>query len=284
MFSGPLKLKPEEDKCSYLLIWVGEKGRDVYNTWTLGDDERKKLKTFYDKFEGYVTPKANPVLARYKFHNEVQDQDESVDQFVTELRLLAKDCGFSDTDEMIRDRIVFGTSSRKVRERLINEGATLTLSKAIDIARTVETFKATLESMEKQTSEVYSIRRFPRDGQKSKQSGDTRKCGNCGGKWHDKAASCPAYGQKCQKCQKSNHFAKACRSRKLQTDSIDTRASTDPTDFFIETVTSTGENTPDQAFVMIEIGPTNTTTKMKLDTGAQVNVLPLRIANEIGIS
>ena len=152
---------------------------------TFGDEERKKLKTFYDKFEGYVTPKANPVLARCKFHNNVQDQDESVDQIVTELRLLAKDCGFSDTDEMIRDRIVFGTSSRKVRERLINEGATLTLSKAIDIARTVETSKATLESMEKQTIEVHSVRRFPRDGQKSKQSGDTRKCGNCGGKWQD---------------------------------------------------------------------------------------------------
>ena len=167
----PAKLKPEEDKCSYLLIWVGKKGRDVYNTWTLGGEERKKLKTFYDKFEGYVTPKANP--ARYKFHNKVQDQDKSVDQFVTELRLLAKDCGFSDTDEMIRDRIVFGTSSRKVRERLINEGATLTLSKAIDSARTVETSKSTLESMEKQTSEVHSVRRFPRDGQKSKQSGDT---------------------------------------------------------------------------------------------------------------
>ena len=106
MFSGPLKLNFEEDKCSYLLIWVAEKGRDAYNTWTLSDEERTKLKTFYDKFEGYVMPKANPVLARYKFHNKVQDQDESVDQLMTELRLLTKDCGFSDTEEMIGDRIM----------------------------------------------------------------------------------------------------------------------------------------------------------------------------------
>ena len=31
-FSGQLNEKSEEEKCSYLLIWVGEKGRDIYKT------------------------------------------------------------------------------------------------------------------------------------------------------------------------------------------------------------------------------------------------------------
>ena len=35
---------------------------------------------------------------------------------------------------MIRDRIVFGTNSLKVREKLISKGAKLTLGKAIEIA------------------------------------------------------------------------------------------------------------------------------------------------------
>ena len=42
MFSGPLKLKAEEDKCSYIHIWVGEKERDLYNTWTLSDEEKNE--------------------------------------------------------------------------------------------------------------------------------------------------------------------------------------------------------------------------------------------------
>lgn len=45
MFSGPLRSKREEEKCSYLLLWVGEKGRNVLNTWTLTADEEKLLKT-----------------------------------------------------------------------------------------------------------------------------------------------------------------------------------------------------------------------------------------------
>ena len=73
MFSGPLNEKSEEEKCSYLLIWVGEKGRDIHNTWTdVTDENRKKLKTYYMKFEEYVTPKANPVYARYIIRVELE--------------------------------------------------------------------------------------------------------------------------------------------------------------------------------------------------------------------
>ena len=49
-----------EDKCSYLLLWIGDKGRDIFNTWTLTEAEAKLLKTCDGKFEEYVTPKANP--------------------------------------------------------------------------------------------------------------------------------------------------------------------------------------------------------------------------------
>ena len=40
MFGGPLKSKSEEEHTNYLLIWIGEKGRDIYNsmTFTSGGD------------------------------------------------------------------------------------------------------------------------------------------------------------------------------------------------------------------------------------------------------
>ena len=47
MFSGPLATKKEEEKCSYLLIQCGEKGRDIANTWSdITDEDQKKLKTY----------------------------------------------------------------------------------------------------------------------------------------------------------------------------------------------------------------------------------------------
>ena len=122
MFSGPLKGRSEAEKCSYLLIWSGQKGRDIFNTWQgMTEDDKVKLKTYYDKFENHVSPKSNPVFARYKFHQKIQAPDESVEQFITELQILARDCEFANKDEMIRDRIVFGTNSKKIRERLFDE-------------------------------------------------------------------------------------------------------------------------------------------------------------------
>ena len=57
----------------------------------------------------------------------MQAGSQTVEQFVTKLKLLVRDCSFKEPDEMILDRIVFGTNSRKIREKLINEGKELTL-------------------------------------------------------------------------------------------------------------------------------------------------------------
>ena len=87
------------------------------------------------------------MFARYKFHQKIQGIDESVEQFTTELQILAQDCEFPNKEEMIRDRIVFGTNSRKIREKLFDEGPDLTLDKAITIARSYETSQVQLNVM-----------------------------------------------------------------------------------------------------------------------------------------
>jgi hypothetical protein len=43
MFQGPLKKKEADEKCAYLMIWVGEKGRNVYSsTWNMSAVVQKK--------------------------------------------------------------------------------------------------------------------------------------------------------------------------------------------------------------------------------------------------
>ena len=45
IFAGPLTELKEPEKIAYLLIWIGGKGRDIYNTWELSDEQKKTLKT-----------------------------------------------------------------------------------------------------------------------------------------------------------------------------------------------------------------------------------------------
>ena len=104
MFTGPLKTRTEQEKCSFLLIQVVEKGRDIYNTWSdISDDERKKFGTYYKRFENHVSPKTNLVFARFKYYSRVQESSETAEKYITALRILPQDCGFKDPEEMIRN-------------------------------------------------------------------------------------------------------------------------------------------------------------------------------------
>ena len=185
MFSGPFAAKKEEEKCSYLLIWCGEIGRDIANTWSdVAEDDKKKLKTYFERFANHVEPKCNPVFSRYEFHKRVQAESETVEQFVTDLKLLERDCSFKEPDEMIRGRIVFGTNSRRIREKLINEGKELTLDKALDIARTYEISQSQMKSMDARDEAVHSVnrdQRYRKDPPRPPtEPGQRGTCGSCG--------------------------------------------------------------------------------------------------------
>ena len=79
MFSGPLVAKKEEEKCSYLLIWCGEKGRDIANTWIdVTEDDNKKLKTYFERSANHVEPKCNfPSTSFTKEYKQKQKRQNS---------------------------------------------------------------------------------------------------------------------------------------------------------------------------------------------------------------
>ena len=231
MFGGPLKSKSEEEKCNHVMLWAGEKGCNIYSTWTLTNEERKQLEIHYEKFENYCKPKSNKIYSRYIFMRREQGTDEPFEQFVTDLKLLYKEWGYDHAmeDEMIKDHIVFGIKLTKVREKLINEGNDLTLEKSMDISRPYELFQKQLKLMNSgEDPNVHAIRsKFPtkqrsvRKQEKKKSSGDKStyekqavKCMKCGYTHSDK--QCLAMGKKCRSCHKLNHFSKMRLLRKGQ--------------------------------------------------------------------
>ena len=93
---------------------------------------------------------------------------------------------------MIRDRMVFGTNSLKVREKLISKGSALTLDKAVELARSFQASQAQLSAMasssinnseesvhlvQNQNSRKGPQGTLPSNSQPPR---GTRLCGNCG--------------------------------------------------------------------------------------------------------
>ena len=113
MLGGPLEKKSEEAKCNYLMLWMGEKGREIFSTWELTQDQKKDLNSYFEGFEKYCKPKSNTIYSRFLLRSRIQKDSEPFDEYVTELKLLIKDCDYpvGIQEELIRDHIVFGIKS-----------------------------------------------------------------------------------------------------------------------------------------------------------------------------
>ena len=143
---GPLTRANQEEQSAYLLIWVGNAGRDIYNSWGLSEEESQDIDTLLRRFRDHTAPKKNTVFAKYVFQERKQ-ADESFDAFVTDLRNLVHNCQYDNPKEMVRDKIVCGVKSQEVREKLLTEGDDLMMDRAIEKAVTYETMQQRLRSM-----------------------------------------------------------------------------------------------------------------------------------------
>ena len=77
-----------------------------------------------------------------------QDDDETFDQFVTELRNLASTCEFGDLHEsLLLYKVMDGSRSDKIRDTLLRKGVEVTLEKAINICRSEEITKMQIKEM-----------------------------------------------------------------------------------------------------------------------------------------
>ena len=191
----------EKDKCAAFLYLIGRRGREVYNTWTLEEDERDNIRVLYNKFANYFQPKQNIILERYKFNLKTQAEGETLDEFVTEITGQARLCKYGTLEsEMIRDRIVVGISRTEVKDRLLRE-PDLTLDSAITICRADEESRKGLDILQPKQQQSTSIDAIQhKDKPSYNKRPQMEKCTRCGGR-HGKV--CPAFGTKCGKCKKT---------------------------------------------------------------------------------
>ena len=58
----------EEIKCKHLLHWSGEQGIELFNSWDLSADGPKKLDNYWERFEHFVKPHSNELIAAWELH------------------------------------------------------------------------------------------------------------------------------------------------------------------------------------------------------------------------
>ena len=153
-----LKGKSEEERCSYFLLCIGEKGREIYQTLTFATPEteegkggtlvwKRTTQQLRNGFTQYCNSRKKITYERHKFNIRDQIENETIDQYVTVQQTLAATCEFESLhDGLIRDRIVCGIKNQSLKERLLRE-TDLTLTKAIDICRAAEVSREQVKAL-----------------------------------------------------------------------------------------------------------------------------------------
>ena len=213
-------------------------------------------------------------------------------------KIQAQKCRFSEAE--IVEQLIIGTREPKVQEALLGKDDKLKLDKAMDIARKREATVNDMKSLEQQGASARS--RETNIGAINQNP----QCGKCG---LNHGKKCSAQGTRCGKCNQWNHWEQVCRSkqtqdrknkpphrpppesRKPQAKSNQNRiyvveeSNSDFDELLFESIqidSSAVSPARDEAFakVQVELPDINhpkPMLKMKVDTGAQGNILPLRI-------
>lgn len=220
-----MNIDNDKRKRALLLHYAGERVYDIY------DAEKKNTEATFEAtkkvLDDYFSPKVNEQMEIYKFRQYKQKDDQTLDEFVTELRKLAKYCKFADTDKEILSQLIQSCKSNRLRRRALRE-ADKTLDEILVLGRSLELADSQASAMEKpETVNVLFKKSRPKkphtfkphhtssnsDNKHMKQKpGKSITCRNCGGEFPHKG-QCPAKGQRCNHCSKMNHFKKVCRKR-----------------------------------------------------------------------
>ena len=292
--------KSDMAKIGIMLSHAGKEARDVYKTlqWEANGDD-KKFNKVLAAFWKYCSPRKHILFERYTFWNIRQEETESVDAYLTRIRLKLEMCEYAAEvrQDLARDKFVFGPIDDRTKERLLREEK-LDLSTAVAIAQRAESSGQQIKDMSTTTHTEINIMQRSHG-----QTNQTTYCGNCG-RQH-KPRQCPAYGQECSFCHKANHFSRVCRSRLInvsqqknlqvnlrnsltagrkvqdieQSENVPNLSSEDSQDLFIDPLQVDGLNKSQSWFA--NISTSGGQLYCKLDTGAEVSVLPAKLYEKL---
>lgn len=229
----------ENDKLDLFLLCSGGKIASYYDelTWDdLSEDQETAGVTMYTRAVEFAKTKLagdkNTLAERVKLYSHKQNNVQSINHFVSELRSIAKYCNFPGAfaDEAVRDAFCQGLKSDQTKKGVyrafaINQKAQkkFSLADAISSAEVEESASRTMNLVSHTVDEhqvPVTAALAPDYGDVSaatsaqKRQPPNRRCYWCGSNSMHGRRDCPATGKTCIGCGLVGHFDSVCLKKK----------------------------------------------------------------------
>ena len=204
LFEGPLSDLKDKQRAGLIINWLG---REAIQILTSVEADTGTTDEVFDALEKVFRPESNQTMARFKFRNMTQNAHQSVDAYMSQLRLALPECKFkNDSDDLLKDQFIFGIHNKEIQDHLLGEiSETDNSVKSLYEARKIE---SKLEQR-KMLGIVTPDRLVDVNAVKKKKVTFHKDCDYCGHS-HDKG-NCSAFGKTCNRCGRKNHFANKCK-------------------------------------------------------------------------
>ena len=232
---------------------------ELVDKWTakgrINDGNKGAQDTYWTHFEEYIHPQTNQLLAVVELKRLFQGSLSLEDFHTKALRLVAQ-AGYTGAtkDKVLRDNIISGLASDKIRAKIVKEGHEVTLNQVMEIARLEVSMQQHLDRMQETAKVNYvqygkstkSKKKKPQSNvgagshkgagghRGSQPSGKPNKrppllpdtCYRCGKGRHQKAQDCKAVDTTCRGCGKKGHYENVCLQGKCSAHFLETPQAT----------------------------------------------------------
>ena len=141
-----------------LLHYAGESVHDIYDA-----EKSSHAADTASTYEGtktilnnYFMPKINVQMEIYTFRKCHQRDDQSLDEYATELRQLARNCNFNDVDGEMLSQIIQHCRSNRLRRRALRENDK-SLSDIQTLGRSLELSDRQANTIESEQNATYNV-------------------------------------------------------------------------------------------------------------------------------
>lgn len=199
----------DSKKVSFLLSIIGEPARKKFFNFELTREQKVNPEEALKAIKAIVVPKRNLNVDRLDFFGKVQTSGESTDDFCSRLKMLARLAKLGElSTELITFKLVTSNKWPHLRTKLLTM-TDITLDKAIDLCRAEEiaSARAVELGVPVKQSEINKIQKA-----KGNSKATPSICKFCGDRHEFVKGVCPAFGKRCHRCRRKNHFGKVCKA------------------------------------------------------------------------
>ena len=273
LFKGLLKHNTPTEHSSYIKIWITESGREILKSINFPNKEADCPNQLLKQLREYCQSMKSSLYTRFIFQELKQEENETMENFVNRLRKIAESCNYRETEQMIRDRFIRGIKNKDIQKELLNAEDTLTLNTAIAIAKELEKRESRVTEICTQGQE-YGKRNFKVCFNNVQQIG-IRYVALIFMQIMIMFQSLKGY---ILKGMQNARYGFKLRFNKIKVENHNKPHDTQDETYIFSV--DDDEQQPDTVYATLNIGLTDK-IKFKIDTGAQVNVIPAVVYDKL---